>query len=211
MFVHPLHGESRVFCESFPQPVGPTNLLTNYVPSIFVPFETFDIWDMHETPWNFKLLVQCPIMINDTKKRSFKKILKKLTPNLKKVLLVLRGVCSYTMNEQGQYLFASVTQSQNLHSSWAAVLLSNTNPNYTKNAYFYSSDTNFAQQYCCIFLLCYLQRKISTISFLQKVVTNVSLLAIIFVPSSKTCSIVSRIVTILFGNGNLNQVHSNCQ
>ena len=144
-------------------------------------------------------------------KKEFQENTQKIDSKLKKILLVLRGVCSYTMNEQGQYLFASVTQSQNLHSSWAAVLLSNTNPNYTKNAYFYWSDTNFAQQYCCIFLLCYLQRKISTISFLQKVVTNVSLLAIIFVPSSKTCSIVSRIVTILFGNGSLNQVHSNFQ
>ena len=147
-------------------------------------------------------------MNNDTKKGVSRKYSKNWLQT-KKVLLVLRGVCSYTMNEQGQYLFASVTQSQNLHSSWAAVLLSNTNPNYTKNAYFYWSDTNFAQQYCCIFLLCYLQRKISTISFLQKVVTNVSLLAIIFVPSSKNCSIVSRIVTILFGNGSLNQVIAN--
>ena len=81
MFVHPLHGESRVFCESFPQPVGPTNLLTNYVPSIFVPFETFDIWDMHETPWNFKLLVQLWIM---TPKKEFQENSQKIDSKLKK-------------------------------------------------------------------------------------------------------------------------------
>ena len=87
--------------------MGPTYLLTNYVPAIFVPFETFDIWDMHETPWNLSCLSNVQLWSMTPKKWVSRKF-SKIDSKLKKVLLVVEEcVPTPWMNRGNTYLLQS--------------------------------------------------------------------------------------------------------